>query len=49
MFKAIAGLGIVFFIGAMLYLAWPLIFLAALGVIGYFVYRKSTQKARNTV
>ena len=49
MFKAIAGLGIVFFIGAMLYLAWPLIFLVAFGGIGYLVYKKSTERARNTV
>lgn len=49
MFKAIAGLGIITIIGAILYFAWPLLILAALGGIGYLVYKKSTERARNTV
>jgi len=49
MFKAIAGLGIITILGAILYFAWPLLILVAMGGIGYLVYKKSTQKARNTV
>lgn len=49
MIKAIIGLGIITILGAILYFAWPLLILIALGWIGYVVYRKSTQRARNTV
>ena len=49
MFKAIAGLGIITIIGAILYFAWPLLILVAMGGIGYLIYKKSTHKVRNTV
>ena len=49
MFKAIAGLGIITILGAILYFAWPLLILVAIGGIGYLIYKKSTQRVRNTV
>lgn len=49
MFKAIAGLAVITIIGAILYFAWPLLILLAIGGIAYLVYKKSTERARNTV
>lgn len=47
--RPIIGLGIITIIGAILYFAWPLLILIAIGGIGYLIYKKSTERARNTV
>ena len=48
-FKSIVAMTVIFLICALIYFAWPLAVIAALGWGGYIIYRKSTAKARNTV
>jgi len=48
-FKGIVGMTVIFLMAALIYYIWPLALIAAIGGGGYWIYRKSTAKVRNTV